>query len=183
MVPKRFFPIYFIAIKNSHKLWVRTMLLWLQAEAVGREKPLAVLVFHAPWAVSGSFLHLQGSAKDSIIKLVKLWSQWVWLHWGSEENFLASDSHFPSNTKEPWEHAVHPTPPTSCQKKTPVRRQQWSHSVPVLWPAAHHRTHWPHRDIQATRDILTALGILILTQKLSVWYKSKTSTLHHPLTY
>lgn len=48
--PESFFPIFvvLVAVKNSHKLKFRTMLLRLQAEAVGREKPLAVLIFHAP---------------------------------------------------------------------------------------------------------------------------------------
>lgn len=144
MVPESFFPIFFIAIKNSHKLWVRTMLLWLRAEAVGREKPPAVLIFHAPCSVSGFFLHLQGSAKDSIMRLVKLWSQWVRLHWGFWEQFPASDSHFPLDADEPLVHTVHPTPPAFCRKKTQVRGQQWNHGVPVLWPAAHRRARWSH---------------------------------------
>lgn len=136
----------FIAIKNSCKLWVRAMLLWLQAEAVGREKPPAVLIFHAPGSASGSFLHLQGSAEGGIMKAVKLWSRWVWLHWGCWEHFPASDSHFPLDAAEPELHTVHPTPPAFYRKKTQVRGQRWSCGVPVLWPAAHRRAHRPHRQ-------------------------------------
>lgn len=84
----------FIAKKNGHKLWVRTMLLWLQAEAVGREKPPTVLVFHAPGSVSASFLHPEGSAKDGIIKSVQLWSGWVCLNWGCWDHFPATATHF-----------------------------------------------------------------------------------------
>lgn len=109
-MPGSFLPCFFllfVAKKNGHKLWVRTILLWLQAEAVGREKPPTVLVFHAPGSVSASFLHPEGSAKDGIIKSVQLWSGWVCLNWGCWEHFPATATHFLLDADGPcvpWAH-------------------------------------------------------------------------------
>lgn len=182
MVPESFFPIFFIAIKNSHKLWVRTMLLWLQAEAVGREKPPAVLIFHAPGSVNGSFLQLQVSAENGAMKLVKLVSVGL-TTLGILRALPSFRVTFPLGRW--WASGAHRPSHTSCflSKENPGEGQRWSCGVPVLWPAAHHRARQPCRGTRAIHDIWMALGIYCTLKNLRVWYESETCSLHHPHTY